>query len=102
MEKKKAELASLSEWRHINCVQPQSNAAIHDEALYDVLPECRSTYKPFEQVEGKSRAESLLDAVDLENIQAMDKVFTVTDFPGGTVSFLFEKSIHFSSPRAYL
>ncbi|KAH6914098.1 RAD54B protein [Coprinopsis sp. MPI-PUGE-AT-0042] len=92
MEKKKAGLASLSEWKHINCLQSEANCSIQDEVLHAVLPECQSDFKPYEEREGRSRTQNLLDAVDLENIQAMDKTFSVTDFPGGTVSFLFEKS----------
>jgi DNA repair and recombination protein RAD54B len=92
MEKKKAGLASLSEWKHINCLQPDANGSIQDDVLHAVLPECRSDFKPYEQRDGRSRTQNLLEAVDLENIQAMDKTYSVTDFPGGTVSFLFEKS----------
>lgn len=92
MDKKKAGLASLSEWKHINCLQSEANSSIQDEVLHAVLPECHSDFKPYEERDGRSRTQSLLEAVDLENIQAMDKTFSVTDFPGGTVSFLFEKS----------
>ncbi len=38
------------------------------------------------------RGKSLLDALDLDNIAAMGGIRTVRDVPGGSVSFLFEKS----------
>lgn len=47
-----------------------------------------------EQAKPRSRVDSLLASVDLENIVAMDEkqpLLSVRDVPGGTVSFLFEK-----------
>lgn len=46
-------------------------------------------------VKPQPRLDSLLTSVDLENIAAMDEKQTlpsVRDVPGGTVSFLFEKT----------
>lgn len=40
----------------------------------------------------KTQLETLLSGVDLGNITAMDEVLSVNDVPGGSVSFLFEKS----------
>jgi DNA repair and recombination protein RAD54B len=39
-----------------------------------------------------TRLDRLLSVVDLENIKARDDVLTVHDVPGGSVSFLFQKS----------
>jgi DNA repair and recombination protein RAD54B len=39
-----------------------------------------------------TQLDRLLSAVDLENIKAKDDVLTVHDVPGGSVSFLFQKS----------
>jgi DNA repair and recombination protein RAD54B len=47
-----------------------------------------------EQAKPRSRVDSLLSSVDLENIVALDEkqpLLSVRDVPGGTVSFLFEK-----------
>ena len=40
----------------------------------------------------KTRLCQLLSAVDLENIKARDDVVTVHGVPGGSVSFIFQKS----------
>ncbi|KAG2015919.1 SNF2-family ATP dependent chromatin remodeling factor snf21 [Coprinopsis cinerea AmutBmut pab1-1] len=92
LDKKKAGLASLSEWKHINCLKPSADRPALDEVIQAVLPECDSGFKSYDSITGSSRAERLLKAVDLDNIQAMEKTFNVADFPGGTISFLFEKS----------
>lgn len=42
--------------------------------------------------ETRSKLDTLLSAVDLENVLAIDKTLTVHDVPGGSVSFLFQKS----------
>ncbi|KAG2066561.1 hypothetical protein BDR04DRAFT_1106542 [Suillus decipiens] len=93
MKKKQAELASLGEWTHINCLQRLSGDNIHDVILrHLVLPRVGDDKEDLPQP--KSRLDSLLSAVDLDNITAMDEAtqpLSVRDVPGGTISFLFEK-----------
>ena len=49
----------------------------------------------------KSRIDSLLDAVDLDNVTQMDLTsLTVDGVPGGTLSFLFEKSTKVENEEA--
>lgn len=94
MKKKQAELASLGEWTHINCLRRLTSDNIHDVILrHLVLPSVRDDKEDIAQP--KSRLDSLLSAVDLDNITAMDEAtqpLSVRDVPGGTISFLFEKT----------
>ncbi|KAG1742218.1 P-loop containing nucleoside triphosphate hydrolase protein [Suillus lakei] len=93
-KKKQAELASLGEWTHINCLRRLTNNHIHDDILrHLVLPSVSEEKKDLAQP--KSRLDSLLSAVDLDNITAMDQatqLLSVCDVPGGTIAFLFEKT----------
>ncbi|KZT19708.1 hypothetical protein NEOLEDRAFT_936097 [Neolentinus lepideus HHB14362 ss-1] len=95
LQRKKAALAALGEWTHINCLQQPSTVNVHDRILRNML------YSPEEEdeddnecVEPKSRLEALFEAVDFDNVAALDKkqrtVFPC-DVPGGSISFLFER-----------
>jgi DNA repair and recombination protein RAD54B len=90
LQKKKAGLAALGEWTHINCLRSTARDDIQDDILRKLIQSTDPTRKPSKQP--KSRLDSLLSAIDLENIVAKDEVWTVRDVPGGTVSFLFEKT----------
>jgi DNA repair and recombination protein RAD54B len=95
LKKKKAELAALGEWTHINCLRPDAGERVHDDILRSLLFRSSSSHKQqVDPVDGSStsRILSLLDAVDLDNIEDL----TVKDVPGGTVSFLFEKGTSLS------
>lgn len=90
LKKKKAELASLGEWSHINCLRQDAGERVHDDILRSLLFRSSSSHKQqVDPVDGssKSRILSLLDTVDLDDIEDL----TIKDVPGGTVSFLFEK-----------
>lgn len=97
-KKKKAELAALGEWTHINCLRPDAISKIQDELLRTLifspkpLPGSASTSNP--PTGGTtSRIDSLLAAVDIDNVAQLDlAALTVDDVPGGTLSFLFEKN----------
>ncbi|KAG2153895.1 P-loop containing nucleoside triphosphate hydrolase protein [Suillus clintonianus] len=94
MKKKQAELASLGEWTHINCLQRLTSDNIHDDILRHLVPSSVSEEKE-DLAQPQSRIDSLLSAVDLDNITAMDEAtqtLSVRDVPGGTISFLFEKT----------
>jgi DNA repair and recombination protein RAD54B len=92
MKKKQAELASLGEWTHINCLRRLTSDSIHDVILrHLVLPSVSDDNGDLTQP--KSRLDSLLSALD--NITATDDATqpsSVRDVPGGTISFLFEKT----------
>lgn len=95
LKKKKAELAALGEWSHINCLRADAGERVHDDILRSLLLRSSSSHKQqLDPVDGssKSRILSLLDAVDLDNIEDL----TINDVPGGTVSFLFEKGTSMS------
>jgi DNA repair and recombination protein RAD54B len=101
LKKKKAELAALGEWTHINCLRPDAAEHVHDDTLRKLLFQSASSHgRPEDQVgnSSKNRLSSLLDAVDLDNISRMGTSPdpTVNDVPGGTVSFLFEKGTSMS------
>ena len=99
LKKKKAELASLGEWTHINCLRPDAGERVHDGILRRLLIRSSSSHKQqVAPVEGSStsRILSLLDAVDMDDISRLEDL-TIKDVPGGTVSFLFEKGT--SIPR---
>lgn len=92
MEKKKAELASLSEWKHINCLKASASDEVLDDVLRVILHDCGPKPKTsLASFQGESTMDRLLEAADLDNIQALDKALGVGDVPGGTVSFLFER-----------
>jgi DNA repair and recombination protein RAD54B len=96
LKKKKAELAALGEWTHINCLKPGAKERVHDDILRGLLYRPPSSQdEQVGQVDTlqKSRLSSLLDAVDLDNISHLREApeLTVNGVPGGTVSFLFEK-----------
>ncbi|KAJ6495564.1 SNF2 family N-terminal domain-containing protein [Mycena vitilis] len=81
LDKKRAGLAALGQWKHINCLSPTARDDIQDQILRKLIfvPPPSST-KPQSQ---------LLAALDAA--AAMSSL-TVSDIPGGSVSFLFEKS----------
>lgn len=85
LRKKKEALASLGKWKHINCLLSAKHADVRDDVLREILfaPDKKTT---------KGKEISLLDALDLDNIAALGGIRTVRDLPGGSVSFLFERS----------
>ena len=97
LKKKKAELAALGEWTHIDCLRPNARDDVHDDILRKLIYEAD---KPAEKAKApasqpKSRLEALLskiDEVDLMVDGTGSHKLSVHDVPGGTVSFLFEKS----------
>jgi DNA repair and recombination protein RAD54B len=101
LKKKKAELASLGEWTHINCLRPDAGERVQDGILRSLLFRSSSSHKQqVAPVEGSStsRILSLLDTVDLDDISRLEDL-TIKDVPGGTVSFLFEKGTSISRDK---
>ncbi|KZP03756.1 P-loop containing nucleoside triphosphate hydrolase protein [Athelia psychrophila] len=97
LKKKKTELAALGEWTHIDCLRPNARDDVHDDILRKLIYEPE---KPAEKVKAvatqtKSRLDALLSAIDESDLTAAEEAMqklSVHDVPGGTVSFLFEKS----------
>ncbi|KAK7035233.1 helicase [Paramarasmius palmivorus] len=88
LERKKASLASLDEWKHVNCLKADARDEVQDEILTELL------YTREPEMENAD-SDGLLAAVDLERIERIKKArdpLTVGDVPGGTISFIFEKS----------
>ncbi|KAH7915224.1 P-loop containing nucleoside triphosphate hydrolase protein [Hygrophoropsis aurantiaca] len=98
LAKKKAELAALGEWTHIDCLRSLARDDVHDDILRRLLHNVAPDQDEIDDETvstPKSRLDSLLSAVDLDNVTAMSEEkprLTVRDVPGGTISFLFEKS----------
>ncbi|KAF8920583.1 SNF2 family N-terminal domain-containing protein [Mucidula mucida] len=87
LRERKEALAALGQWKHVNCLLSKTHNGIRDDVLREILFDEKKMPKA-ESLRGKS----LLDALDLDNIAAMGGIRTVRDVPGGSVSFLFEKS----------
>ncbi|KAK7057394.1 SNF2 family N-terminal domain-containing protein [Favolaschia claudopus] len=80
LEKRRAGLAALGEWKHINCLQPTARDDVQDHILRKLI------FVP----ESAQKSQSQL--LDVLNSAALMAALTVADLPGGSVSFLFEKS----------
>ncbi|CAL1708125.1 unnamed protein product [Somion occarium] len=94
LKQKKAQLASLGEWTHINCLKPGARDHIHDSMLQKLLY-ASDAGKSRQSVAGnQSRPQSILAATDLETmLEDMGPALAMTDVPGGTISFLFERGV---------
>ncbi|KAI6026362.1 P-loop containing nucleoside triphosphate hydrolase protein [Pisolithus microcarpus] len=91
LQKKRAELADLGEWTHINCLRRVAPDELQDDILRHLLYFTDPTHDDSEAEEA-SRLNKLLAAADLDYVTAMpDDARSARDVPGGTVSFLFEK-----------
>lgn len=75
--KKKAQLAALGEWTHINGLQQGSRDRVQDEILQNLMYE----FDP------KQSQKTSLDEFDSASIVEIP----VDQVPGGTISFIFEK-----------
>jgi DNA repair and recombination protein RAD54B len=92
LKKKKADLAALGEWTHIDCLRIGAKNNIQDGILQRLIHDgdaATDKAKP-----NRSRLDSLLSMVDLDNPAIFNEDasrMSVRDVPGGTLSFLFEK-----------
>lgn len=91
LHKKKEALASLGEWKHINCLKPPgANGHIHDDILRKIVTS--SSEKDAKKGKEPTRLETILSGMDIETIQEMiERGSAKRDAGGGAVSFLFEK-----------
>ncbi|EMD37765.1 hypothetical protein CERSUDRAFT_94757 [Gelatoporia subvermispora B] len=87
-KRKKEQLAALGQWTHINCLRPDARTKIQDELLARIVSPVNE--KEPDALGGQSRVDALLQAVDLENV--LSNANAADQVPGGTVSFLFERS----------
>ncbi|KAF8520381.1 SNF2 family N-terminal domain-containing protein [Hysterangium stoloniferum] len=100
-KRKKAELASLDEWIHVNCLLPSAREKMHDDVLRQLiaapLPDVAETDPKMESITPKSRVEMLLAAVDSASIFDDDEVNNLAlgrdmnEVAGGQVTYIFEK-----------
>ncbi|KIM45152.1 hypothetical protein M413DRAFT_441835 [Hebeloma cylindrosporum] len=89
LQKKKAGLAALSEWKHINCLEFSTGEYIQDDVLRNIAGQNveinDSSYS------GLEKDGSRLDRTDVDT-QSMNNSQSVHNVPSGIISFLFEKS----------
>ena len=92
LKQKKAQLAALGEWTHINCLKRNAREIIQDELLAEMLYAKPPTSAKPASTASQSRLERILDAVDLNRVMTeCSPDPTVDEVPGGTISFLFER-----------
>ncbi|CAK5281379.1 unnamed protein product [Mycena citricolor] len=75
LEKKRAGLAALGQWKHINCLLPNIQQEIHDPVLRKLI------FVPPRAADARSPL-----------VAALNSMVTIGDLPGGSISFLFEKN----------
>ncbi|KAK0495192.1 P-loop containing nucleoside triphosphate hydrolase protein [Armillaria luteobubalina] len=81
-QKKKEGLAALGEWKHINCISSDNHKDIQD----DILREIMHIPEPNPRKDSQSRTQRLIAQLDTVEASGLRGV------PGGTISFLFQKS----------
>ncbi|KAI0093328.1 SNF2 family N-terminal domain-containing protein [Irpex rosettiformis] len=91
LKQKKAQLAALGQWKHINCLRRKAREQIRDEILQKLV------YVPPDEEESDEDEDggpsSLLDALDLDRVLKETRpALAVDGVPGGSVSFLFERT----------
>ena len=82
MKQKRAQLASLGEWKHINCFQPGAVDRVEDDMLTHLIYSPESKDKQSATNSQSTVDNGIKDTFDLSRDKA----------PGGSVSFLFERS----------
>ena len=94
LKKKQAELAALGEWSHIDCLRSNARDDVRDDILRKLVFEKNASDLASAAPKPKSRVDALLSAIDIDNLSVDSETrrLSVHDVPGGTVSFLFEKS----------
>lgn len=99
IKKKKAELASLDEWTHVNCMLPSARGKIHDDVLRSLIPiQAVTQHKDMApQLDSpKSRVEKLLAAVDSSALVDADGLeetesWDMRHVRGGQLTYVFER-----------
>ena len=91
MRQKKQQLAALGQWTHINCLKPNVRENIQDPLLRKLvyIAESDTARKP----QSQSRLDPRVAAREPENVvQPTAPPLAVESVPGGSVSFLFERT----------
>ncbi|KIJ39853.1 hypothetical protein M422DRAFT_780869 [Sphaerobolus stellatus SS14] len=93
-KKRKAELASLGEWTHINCMIASARSQIHDDILRKLIipPGVEKALTSDSQTQSRSQRlleefDSLVDTDNLKDEEGAD----MSEVPGGRVTYVFEK-----------
>lgn len=89
LKQKRAQLAALGEWTHINCLQAGAVDRVEDDMLTHLIYSPEEDTKPPSSAP-QSLSEKLLDAAD--KIMSEERYFARDNVPGGSISFLFERS----------
>ncbi|KAI0812391.1 SNF2 family N-terminal domain-containing protein [Irpex lacteus] len=98
LRQKKAQLAALGKWKHINCLRRKARDQISDPILQKLVyvpPDEEDDDEEEDEDAGGSKGglSSLLDAVDLGRVLKETRpALAVDKVPGGSVSFLFERT----------
>ncbi|KAH9853466.1 SNF2 family N-terminal domain-containing protein [Lenzites betulinus] len=88
IKQKRAQLAALGEWTHINCLRPGAADKVQDDMLTHLI---YSVPGPTSSSSGtQTMTEKLLETA--ERIVVEQASFQRDKIPGGSVSFLFERS----------
>jgi len=77
-KKKKANLAALEEWQHVDCLGPMAQEYIQDEALHHLIPS------------NETAAEESMD-IDDDAASNPDRQLSVEEVPDGSMTFVFER-----------
>ncbi|KAF9451278.1 RAD54B protein [Macrolepiota fuliginosa MF-IS2] len=93
LEKKKAGLAALEEWKHVNCLADAAKDLIQDAILRELLY-TDGTQDPSNSRRSNGQTGNLLAAIDLDQIRADVTIKSVGEVPGGTITFVFEKTVN--------
>lgn len=90
LEKKKAALVTLEDWKHINCLATSARDLVQDDILCQVLYADDSITSTAQELGQESK--SLLSTIDLEQLFVTATTKSIQEVPGGTITFVFEKT----------
>ena len=90
LKQKRAQLAALGEWTHINCLQAGAVDRVEDDMLTHLIYSPEEDTKASSTKAPQSLSEKLFDAAD--KIMSEERSSARDNVPGGSISFLFERS----------
>ncbi|KAI0750810.1 P-loop containing nucleoside triphosphate hydrolase protein [Daedaleopsis nitida] len=89
LKQKRAQLAALGEWTHINCLRPGAADRVEDDMLTHLIYSPDGNDKEV-SAPPQSLSEKLFEAAD--KILSEGEYFSRDKVPGGSISFLFQRS----------
>ncbi|KAI0771634.1 SNF2 family N-terminal domain-containing protein [Trametes elegans] len=89
LKQKRAQLAALGEWTHINCLRPGAADRVQDDMLTHLIYSTDGGSPSNSSSAPQTLSEKLFDATD--KILAEQPCLSREEVPGGSVSFLFER-----------